>query len=97
MYQQVDKLEAMTLLNQAKKQQIILHKLQIIKGFAKNIFSGYGNLAYIRISLREISLQKELFVLQMLQGQEVFIPERLALHRQSIYFQFYDPIFRIID
>ena len=42
-----------------------LQKLQVVKGIAHNMFSGYGNLTYIRLTLKEIKLAKQLFVLQI--------------------------------
>jgi len=36
-----------------------------MKSITSNIFTGYGNLTYIKITLREIKLVKEIFVMQV--------------------------------
>lgn len=68
-----------------------------MKSMLGNILTGYGNLTYIKITLKEIKLTKQLFVMQIAQGEEVYIPTQLSMRQQSIFFQFYDPIFRIIE
>ena len=45
-----------------------------MKCLSSNIMSGYGNLTYLKVTLKEIKLIKELFVMQVEQGDEVFIP-----------------------
>lgn len=40
--------------NETKKKHKLLQKLQCIKGIARDAFSNYGNLTYIKITLREI-------------------------------------------
>lgn len=62
-----------------------------------NALTGYGNLTYIKITLQEIKLTKELFALCVEKQEEVFIPHRLSNRRYSLSYQFYDPIFHIID
>lgn len=80
-----------------KDKQRNLQKIQLVKSMTSNIFSGYGNLTYIKITLKEIKLIKEIFVMQLEQGDEVFIPMQLSMRRHSVFFQFYDPIFKIIE
>ena len=53
-------------------------------------------MTYVKITLQEIKLSKELFVLGVEKQDEVFIPHRLSLRKESLYYQFYDPIFHII-
>ena len=57
-----------------KKKLKLIQKLQVIKRVAGSAISSYGNLTYIKITLKEINLTKDTFVLQMSQGDEVFIP-----------------------
>lgn len=38
-----------------------------------------------------------MFVLQIQQGEEVFIPYRLSLKHLPLCYQFYDPLFQIIE
>ena len=84
--------------NKASKDKTkVLEKLQIVKNIAKDAFNGYGNLTYINITLEEIKLTKELFVLSIEKQEEVFIPQRLSLQKESLSYQFYDPIFLIIE
>lgn len=83
--------------NEMKRKIKMIQRIQIVKGFANHAFTGYGNMTYIKITLKEIKLSKELFVLQVQQGEEVFIPGRLSLRSHALCYQFYDPIFQIIE
>ena len=58
----------------------------MIKGLAHASFTGYGNLTYIKISLKEIKLSKELFVLNTQTGDAVFIPERMNSRKLSLFY-----------
>ena len=51
--------------NEMKKLLKILQKIQVVKGLAYKAFNGYGNFTYIDITLREVQLTKQLFVLNM--------------------------------
>ena len=48
------------------------------------------------ILLKVISLEKELFILEMEQGSEVFIPHRLSQDQLPMSYKYYDPIMNII-
>ena len=89
--------DMMTYNNANKKKQKLIQKLQVVKRVAGSAISSYGNLTFIKITLKEINLFKETFVIQMSQGNEVFIPIQLAQRQMSICYQFYDPIFQIIE
>ena len=41
---------------------------------SKNTFNDYGNLTYINITLQEIKLTKQVFMLSVGRQEEVFIP-----------------------
>ena len=45
---------------------------------AGSALSSFGNLTYIKITLKEVNLYKETFVIQMSHGEEVFIPNQLS-------------------
>ena len=51
----------------------------------------------IKIFLRIINLAKEIFVLNIEQGQEVFIPLELTQDNYPHSFRFYDPILQLIQ
>jgi hypothetical protein len=59
---------------ETKKKQKMLQKIQVVKGIAYKAFCGYGNLTYHKMTLKEIQISKQIFVLQIQQGEEVFIP-----------------------
>ena len=83
--------------NESKKKQQLLNKIQVVKKVAGKAFCGYGNLTYHRLTLKEIQIIKQIFVLQIQQCEEVFIPYRLSLKHYSLCYQFYDPLFTTID
>ena len=58
MYQPVSIIENIKFNNETKKKRKLLLKLQIIKNIAKSALTGYGNLAYVKITLQEIKLTK---------------------------------------
>ena len=86
MYENQNKLDMNNQITEAKKKQRLLQKIQVIKALARNVFTGYGNMTYIKISLKEIKLSKELFVLNIQQGDEVYIPGRLNLKKISLFY-----------
>ena len=47
---------------------------------------------YIVAALTKIKLQKEMFVLELEMGHEVFIPKELQIDNYPISYQFYDSI-----
>jgi len=97
MYPRIPMFELIKFNKASKDKTKVLEKLQIVKNIAKDAFNGYGNLTYINITLEEIKLTKELFVLSIEKQEEVFIPQRLSLQKESLSYQFYDPIFLIIE
>ena len=97
MYPDAPLYEQMTYNNIYKKKKKLIEKLQVIKRVAGSALSSFGNLTYIKITIREINLYKQTFVIQMSHGEEVYIPNQLSQRQMSICYQFYDPIFQIID
>ena len=63
MYPRVPLYELIKFNNFSKKKTKFLEKLQIIKFLAKGVITNYGNLTYINITLQEIDITKDLFVL----------------------------------
>lgn len=53
---------------------------------------GLIDIFYIKCTLRKISLMKKLFVLELEQGQEVFIPKDLTCDNYPFSYHYYDPI-----
>jgi len=47
---------------------------------------------FIKLLLKKIELAKEIFILEIEQGQEVFIPAELSIDQYPMSFRFYDMI-----
>lgn len=60
-------------------------------------FVGYGRCTYLEILLREIEVMKEIFILDVEQGDEISIPMQLKQSNLSISYRFYDPVMALID
>lgn len=58
---------------------------------------GLIDIFYIKCMLRKISLMKKMFVLELEQGQEVFIPKDLTCDNYPISYHYYDPIIQIVN
>lgn len=56
MYPIKHQLDFQKYINDTKKSSKLLQKIQVVKGIAFKSFSGYGNLTFIRITLKEIQL-----------------------------------------
>ena len=70
---------------------------KIIDGRLQNIkfMIGCGELVdifFIKASLKRVQLIKEKFILELEQGQEVFIPSELSCDKYPVSFRYYDPI-----
>jgi hypothetical protein len=58
---------------------------------------GLTDIFYLKAVLRKIELQKKMFVLELEQGQEVYIPNELSCDTYPQGFRFYDPIIQIVN
>lgn len=58
---------------------------------------GLSDIFYIIATLKKYEIVKELFVLELELGQEVFIPTILSCDKYPLSFRFYDPIIQIIN
>lgn len=61
---------------------------------------GVGGLVddfYLKAIILKTELQKQLFVLELEQGQEVYIPNELSCDSYPQGFRFYDPIIQIVN
>lgn len=58
---------------------------------------GIHGISLIRSLLRKIQIVKELFIFDVEQGQEVFIPKELSQDHLPQSFRFYDPILMLIQ
>ena len=47
---------------------------------------------FIKLVLKKIELAKKLFVLEIEQGEEVFIPAEISINSYPMSFRFYDSI-----
>ena len=65
MYPEQPLYDMMAFNNECKRKIKHINKLLVIKGIAGSALSSYGNLTFIRVSLKEIKLTKELFVLKV--------------------------------
>ena len=54
-------------------------------------------LVFIQIKKKQIELAKEIYILDIEQGQEVFILPELGQQKLPESFKFYDPILKIIQ
>ena len=90
-YDQQPQIDLIEFKSKKLKLEKIINKIKFIKGF--NILKGE---MYNFLLLRLIEVQKELFVLDVEQGNEIFIPKSLSLDQYPKSFQFYDPLQHII-
>ena len=60
-------------------------------------FIGYGRCTYLEIVIKQLQLVKELFILDVEQGDEVIIPTELLQSDLPLSFKFYDPVLKIIQ
>ena len=70
---------------------------QLIKVRFMLAVGGLIDIFYIKCMLRKISLMKKMFVLELEQGQEVFIPKDLTCDNYPISYHYYDPIIQIVN
>lgn len=56
-----------------------------------------NGIAYLRCLLRKIQIAKELFILEIEQGAEVFIPKELSQDHLPYSMRYYDPIVALIQ
>lgn len=52
---------------------------------------------FIKCSLLRIDLIKQKFILELEQGQEVFIPSELSCDSYPVSFRYYDPIIQMAN
>lgn len=66
--------------------------------FIKNlkIFSGFGRCTYSEIILYQIERVKQLFTLDLCQGDEVMIPIELHQVNLAPSYRFYDPLLKMV-
>jgi len=58
---------------------------------------GLMDIFYLKSVIKKIQLKKQLFVLELEQGQEVFIPNELSVESYPPTFTYYDPVIQIIN
>ena len=68
-------------------------KLKLIRG----VGCFNNGLTFIEVLLQQIKLAKELFLLNIAQGDEVIIPQELCQRKLPLSYRFYDPIMRLVQ
>lgn len=66
-------------------------RLKLLQGIG-----GFQGLTFIDIVLKRITIAKQLFLLNISQGDENLIPPELSQRCLTINYRFYDPILSII-
>jgi hypothetical protein len=83
------------------KLQMKFKRMQMTSQLTKVKFmlgvGGLTDLFYLKAVLRKIELQKKMFVLELEQGQEVYIPNELSCDTYPQGFRYYDPIIQIVN
>lgn len=74
--------------NMKKGKEIQLNKMRLLKNL--KAFVGFGCCTFLEIALKEIELMKELFVMDLEQGDVILIPDMLKQHDMSINYRYYD-------
>lgn len=80
-----------------KKKEKMMKNIQLLKRIGYKILSGYGNLAYVHLSLEEIKLSRELFIFQVELGDEAAIPHQLNQLDLGQSYTFYNPILSMVE
>ena len=57
-----------------KSKERSLKNIQLLKKLCPTILNGYNNLTYIKMTLREIKIAKQLFVHRIELGDESYVP-----------------------
>ena len=60
-------------------------------------FSAYSSVAYIQIVMKSITLAKDIFILDVEQGDEVIIPGMILQSDLPQCFHFYNPAMKLIQ
>lgn len=83
------------------KLQMKFKRMQMTSQLTKVKFmlgvGGLTDLFYLKAVLRKIQLQKAMFVLELEQGQEVYVPNELSCDTYPQGFRYYDPIIQIVN
>lgn len=74
-----------------------LQNIRLMKSMFCKILNGYNNLAYLRLTLKEIQISKQLFVFNVELGDEAFIPKHLNAKDLGQCYRFYNPVLSIIQ
>jgi hypothetical protein len=56
----------------------------------------FGGLLYLQCILKKIQLAKELFMIELMSGQEVNVPKDLSQSNLPYSYRYYDPILLLI-
>ena len=96
-----NKMDQKAKINQKKMAQLRLirtkSRTMLIKHGMAVSLKGISGIALIKCLLRKIQIVKELFIIDIEQGQEVFIPKELSQDHLPLSFRYYDPILMMIQ
>ena len=59
-------------------------------------FNCLKGIHYVRAALMKLKLAKEIFILDMEQGREIYIPDELCIESYPESFRYYDCIIRLV-
>ena len=82
---------------QFKKLMRELGQIQLVKQLGLSVLSGYDNPIFIQLAIREINLQKQLFVYSIELGGETIVPKCLDQKNLPQSYKFYNPVLSIIE
>ena len=74
------------------KKQLIWNKIQTVKSL-----KCVNGILFIKLSLEQINISKQLFTTDIEQGSEAYIPKMLSQDQLPLSFRFYDPIIKIVQ
>lgn len=60
-------------------------------------FVGYGRVTYIELVLKEIELERDIFMMELSMGNETIIPRQLLSSGLSLSYRFYDSTLRFVQ
>lgn len=80
-----------------KKRDQQMKNIKLLKRIGYKLLSGYGNLSFIELTLKEIKIAKQLFLFQVELGEEAVIPHQLNQRSLGQSYQFYNPVLSIIE
>ena len=76
---------------QRKLKEVILNKINLILSLR-----AVTGLVYLKVMLEKIQLARQLFIADMQEGGEVYIPKELSMDHLPYSFRYYDPVISVV-